>query len=247
MGTTAVPAEISEPPKSVGARLVGVFFSPGETFADIARKPDFIMPLILLVAGSIGVTETMLAKIGIERIVRQQIEHSGRASNMSPDQMQQAVEQGARIGGVIAHISGVLVLPIILVIIAAVGMLIMSAVFGSPVSFKTAFSITSYASIVSLLGSLMAIALIFFGDPEHFNPQSPMPTNPGFFMDPGSTSRPLLAVAGSLDIFSFWTMALLGIGFSAASAKKAKTASVFLAFFALWAVIVLIKVGIAAL
>ncbi|HEV2494714.1 MAG TPA: YIP1 family protein [Terriglobia bacterium] len=246
MGTTAAPAQISESPKSLGARLVGVFFSPGETFADITRKPDFIAPLVILTLASIAVTETMLAKIGIERIVRQQIEHSSRASSMSPDQMQQAVEQGARIGGIIAHISGVLAVPIILLIIAAVGMLIMSAIFGSPVSFKTAFSVTCYASMVSLLGSVMAIALIFFGDPEHFNPQSPMPTNPGFFLDP-STSKPLLALAGSLDIFSFWMMALLGIGFSAASAKKAKTTSVFLAFFALWAVVVLIKVGIAAL
>jgi Yip1-like protein len=244
MSTTTTPAEISESPKSLGARLVGVFFSPGETFADIARKPDFLAPLILLTVASIAVTETMLAKIGIERIVRQQIERSNRAASMSPDQMQQTVEQGARVGGIIAHVSGVLGVPIFLVIIAAVGMLIMSAIFGSPVSFKTALSLTCYASMVSLLGSLMAIAMILFGDPEHFNPQSPMPSNPGFFLDPG-TSKPLVALAGSLDIFSFWLMALLGIGFSAASAKKAKTLSVFLVFFALWAVVVLIKVGIA--
>jgi len=246
MGTTAAPAEMSEAPKSLGARLVGVFFSPGDTFADIARQPSFIAPLIILSLASIAVTETMLAKIGIERIIRQQIEHSGRASSMSPEQMQQAVEQGARIGGIVTHVIGVIALPIFLVIIAAVGMLIMSAIFGSPVGFKTALSITCYASIVSLLGSIMAIALILFGDPEHFNPQSPMPTNPGFFLDPG-TSKPLVAVAGSLDIFSFWMIALLAIGFSATSGKKAKTTSVFLVFFALWAVVVLIKVGIAAL
>ena len=37
------------PSKSFVARLVGVFFSPGETFADVARRPDFIIPLLIMV------------------------------------------------------------------------------------------------------------------------------------------------------------------------------------------------------
>src|SRR5256885_3186589 len=42
MGATVSPAEVPEPPKSFAARFAGVFFSPGATFADIARKPDWI-------------------------------------------------------------------------------------------------------------------------------------------------------------------------------------------------------------
>lgn len=246
MGMTVPQPEVAEPPKSFGARLVGVFFAPAATFADIVRHPNFVAPFIILTLSSIAVTETMLAKIGIERIVRQGIEHSSRASSMSPEQMQQAVEQGARIAGIITHLIGVIALPIFLLVVAGVGMLIASAIFGSPVNFKTAFSVACYASLVTLLSSLMAIALILLGDPEHFNPQSPTPTNPGFFLA-ADTSKPLLALLGSLDIFSFWLMALLGIGFSEATKRKAKAMSVFLVFFGLWAVVVLIKIGFAML
>lgn len=246
MGATASAAEVAGPGKSIGARLVGVFFSPGATFADIARKPDFLVPLLLLVACSVAVTETMLAKIGIEQIIRNQIEHSSRGASMTPEQIQQAVEQGAKFGAILTHIIGVVAVPIFLLIIAGVGMLIVSAIFGSPVSFKTAFSVASYANVIFILSSLMTLAMILFGDAEHYNPQNAIPSNPAFFLDPG-TSKPLMALAGSIDIFSFWIMALLAIGFSQATQRKVKTMSVFLCFFGLWAVVVVIKIGLSML
>src|SRR5579859_7223685 len=52
-------AEHAEPPKSFVERFIGVFISPGETFADIVRKPDFIAPMIVLIVITVAVTETM--------------------------------------------------------------------------------------------------------------------------------------------------------------------------------------------
>jgi len=246
MGATVSPSEALEPPKSFAARFAGVFFSPGATLADIARKPDFIAPLVASMLASVVVTETMIWKIGMERIVRQQIEHSSRGATMTPEQVQQSVEQGARIGGMIAHVAGVLGMPVGALIVAGIGLLIVSVVFGSPVNFATAFSVACYASLVTILSSLMAIAMIFFGDPEHFNPQSPVPSNLGFFLSP-DTSKPLMSLASSFDVFTLWFMALLAIGFSAATNRKAKSLALFWCFFGLWMVLVLIKMGFAML
>ena len=101
MGATVSPAEVLEPPKSFAARFAGVFFSPGATFADIARKPDFIPPLVAGILASMVVTETMLWKIGMERIVRQQIEHSSRGATMTPEQVQQASNKGLASAGLL--------------------------------------------------------------------------------------------------------------------------------------------------
>ena len=56
-----------------------------------------------------------------------------------------------------------------------------------------------------------------------------------------------MSLAGSFDIFTFWFMALLAIGFSAATNRKAKSLSLFWCFFGLWMVLVLIKMGAATL
>jgi Yip1 domain len=240
------PAGEPRPSKSYFERFVGVFYSPGETFDDIVTKPDFVFPLVLLMLSTISVAEVMLAKIGMERIVRMQIEQSSRASSMSPEQMQQAIEQGARIGGIIAHGSFIFVV-IGMLIIAAIGLGIVNAIFGASVKFKTAFSVTSYAGLVSLVGAVMAIALILFGDPEHFNSQNPVPANLGFFLNPLETSKPMMALASSLDIFTVWNMILLGIGFSKSTGGKAKPTAVCFSFFGLWVLWVLIKMGLAML
>jgi len=248
MSTVAVtPDEPAPPAKSFPARFVGVFVSPGETFADIARSPGFLPPMIVAAIMSIAVTETMLAKIGMERIVRMSIEQSKGAANMSPQQIDQAVQQGAKIGGIIAHVAGVIGAPIFLLILAGLGLLIVNAMFGGQANFKTALSVASYAYMPLLLGGLMALGIIVFGDPEHFNPENPAPTNAGFFLNPLDTSKPLYKFATSMDLFTIWLLVLLGIGFSAAAGRKVKALNVFLVYFGMWMVWVIGKVALSAL
>jgi len=249
MSTPDTSPPVAEAPaaKSFASRFVGIFFSPGETFADIVHTPNFIPPLVALVAGMVAVTETMLAKIGMERIVRASIEQSKTASSMSPEQMQQAVEQGARIGGIIAHLTGFLAPPLFLLIIAGIGLLIVNVIFGTQADFKTAFAVCCYANLVSMVGTVMALAMVLGGDPEHFNAQNMMPSNPGFFLNPVENSKPVLALLSSLDIFSLWLMALLGIGFSAATKGKVKALPIFFTYLGLWMIYVVGKVGLAML
>jgi hypothetical protein len=248
MSTAESPSAAAEAPapKSFPARFLGVFVSPGETFAEIARRPDFIAPLIVLILATIAVSETMLARVGMERLVRMQLEHSSRASSMTPPQMQQAVDQGVRIGTILAHL-GFVFLPVVLLLIAVICLAVTNAIFGGRITFGTAFSIVCYANLVSVLTSVIAIVMIIFGDVEHFNPQNPVPTNPGFFLNPAETPRALLSLAGSFDIFSLWIIVLLGIGLSEAAARKVKIASITLTLFGLWLVWVLAKVVLSIL
>ncbi len=243
----ASPAGEAPPPKSFFERLVGVFLSPGEAFEDIARQPDFIAPLIALVLTNIAVAETRIAKIGMERIVRASLEHSSRASNMSPEQLEQAVSQGAKIGAIVAHIFAVIGAPILMLAVAGLGLLFVNVFFGAGVNFKTALAVACYGYVVAVLAGLMGLAMVLFGDPEHFNAQSPVPSNPGFFMNPYESSKPLLALASSLDIFTFWAMVLWGVGFSQASQRKVRALTIFFCYLAVWAVLVLVRMGLATL
>jgi hypothetical protein len=246
MGDVMVkPADADTPAQSFPERLMGIFISPAETLADVARKPDFVAPLILGVLGAIAVTETMLWKIGMERIVRTSIEQSGRASSMSPEQVDQAVRQGASIGAIVAHIGAVVGAPIFLLILAGLGLLIVNLIFGAQTKFKTVFSLICYANLVSLLGALMALAVILFGDPEHFNAQSPVPSNVGFFLNPREVSKPLYSLASSADIFTIWLLILIAVGLAEGAGRKVKPLSIFLVYAGFWVIWILVKAGLA--
>jgi hypothetical protein len=51
---------------------------------------------------------------------------------------------------------------------------------------------------------------------------------------------------GSLDLFSFWMMILMAIGYSATNPKKISVGKAFGSIIAVWFIYVLVKVGIAA-
>jgi hypothetical protein len=228
-------------------RFVEVFSEPGRAFDQIARNPDFLSPLVLLILVSVAVTETMLSKIGMRRIIELSIEQSGQASSMSPEQIRQAVERGAAIASVIAHLSGLLAVPIFLAAVAGIGLIVLNGIYGAHASFKKVFSVACYADLPGVIGGVMAVAVILFGDPEHFNPKSPAPTNLGFFLNPQDTSHVAYAVANSLDFVVLWFLILLAMGLSRVSGGTAKSRPIFFIFFGLWMILILAKVGFALL
>ena len=244
---SAPDAQEAAPSKPFLSRLIGVFIEPGETFEDIARKPDFVAPLILLVLVSMAVVETMLTKIGMERVIRHSLAQSGQAASMGAAQLNEAVHRGTAIAGVIAQISGVLGIPVFMLVVAGLGLVALNGFFGAGVKFKEVFSATCYAYMPSIVGGVMAIAVMIFGDPASFNPSSPAPTNLAFFLNPLTTSHAVLALASSLDIIILWFLVLLAIGLSRVARNKVKASSIFITFAGAWILLIIVKVGFAML
>ncbi len=232
-------------PLPFGQRYLGVFVRPGEVFADIARNPDFMKPLLVLVAVSLTVTQTMLAKVGMHRILYDALMHSGRASNLSPEQISNIVGKSVALATIIAQLGSLFGVPVFLLAVAGVGLILLNGVFGIHASFTKVFSVACYADLPSVLGGLLAIAVMLFGNPDHFNPHSPGPSNPGFFLNPATASRPVMALASSLDIFVLWFLVLLAMGLSRVAEGKVKSRTIFALFLGLWVLLVAVKVAFA--
>lgn len=235
------------PSMSFFSRVLGVFIEPGDTFEDIARNPGWIAPLILLTLASLAAVTTMLVKVGASRIALQAIQRSGRAAQMDPAQLSQIAERSAGIMRIVMPVSALFGAAIFLLIVAGLGLLFLNVFFGQHAKFKAVFSVACYANLPSVLGALMAITVMLFGDPAAFNPQAPAPTNPGFFMNPLTTSHVVFALGSSFDILIFWFLALLAIGLSRVVQKKVKATTIFLVYLGVWALLVAFKVGAALL
>lgn len=228
---------------SATARLFAVFTEPSKTFADIARRPGFWAAMIVMIIISFITGEALVRHIGAAQIVRRSLELSGRAATMSPEQMQQAMTQGGKFVGIIP-VFGLVIVPVGLLIFAAIGLLLLKVVFGSNATFKTAFSVAAHANLPMFIASILALLIIFFGDPASINPNNLVPTNIGFFLSRQAVGGALYSLATSMDVFSFWVMGLLGIGFSAASGGKVRARSMFLGFLILWVIYVLLRAGL---
>ena len=118
----------------------------------------------------------MLEKVGAGRIIRQSLEISGRAAQMTPEQLDQAVHRVATFTAISMRVGGVLGVPIFLLVIAALGLFIVNVIFGASANFKTCFSVVCYANLVLLVGVVLGLVMILFGDAEQFNPENFVPT-----------------------------------------------------------------------
>ena len=245
--TLAPPGPYEPQEDSFFSRAMGVFISPGSAFQSIVRRPDFLAPLIISTVASILIIECMLEKIGAGRIIRQSLEMSGKAAQMTPEQLDQAVSRSAGITAIIMRVAAVAGVPIFLLIIAAVGLFIANVIFGGSAGFKACFSVVCYANLVLLVGVVLGLVMIFAGDLEQFNPDNFIPTTVGFFLNPREISKPVYVIASSFDILRMWFVFLSSMGLSVATGKKVGTLSIFLTYLGIWILIVLGHAGIVAM
>jgi hypothetical protein len=246
--TTAAP----EAPKPIGAmgRIIGVLISPRETFEDIARRPSWLAPIVVLAIISIATTAAIGQRIGWRNVIEKQIAQNPsaqqRMEKLTPDQREHMIELQSKIAPYAGYIFGAIGFPIVALIVAAILLGIFNATSSAELDFKSSFSIVSHAYMPFVIASLLAILIMFLKSPDQIDLQNVLASNLGAFVSSGS-ARWLKVLGASLDIFSFWTLGLMAFGYSVARPKKISFGSALTWVVVIWAVYVLIKVGLAAL
>jgi hypothetical protein len=134
---------------------------------------------------------------------------------------------------------------IILAVFAAVYMGAFNFGLGTEIPYKQALAVVIYASLPTIVRSLLAIVSIFaLSSPDSFNFENPVATNPGILVS--VTQQPALyKLLSSLDVVTIWSLIVTGIGFSAIS--KVKRGTAIGVVLGIYAVVVLVQVGFKAI
>jgi len=242
MATSPIPAPEAQAALSPFSRVVGVFFSPGATFADIVRKPSWVLPLVLTTILSIGVSFAINQRINWREFMNQQIEKSPRAAQMSAEQKQQQIQGGAKFSPVFTYGIGLLGPILGVLIIGLVMWGAYSLLGGASTNFNTAFSITAHAFLTGLVSSPLFILILYLKAYGTADLENPVAANLAALL-PDDSAKWLLALGKSIDLFTFWTLILLATGFAAVNLKKLKGAKSFTIAFGVWAAYVVCRVG----
>ncbi|HKO57605.1 MAG TPA: Yip1 family protein [Thermoanaerobaculia bacterium] len=228
----------AEPKPNPWQRIVGVFFSPTETMQSIARRPDIVVPLVILLVCS--------ALMGV--VIGMRVDFAAAAmENMPPNapaaQAESAMKMAAMIGKISSFVAPLFTL-IGLAIIAGV-LLIAFRIMGGEGDYKQAFSVLTYASFPTVLKSLItAIVLLARSGVGAQELETLVRSNAAFLVEQ-KTNPILFSLLTSFDVFTIWFVILLIIGFAAISRfSKAKSAAIIIS---LWMVAIVVKLGFVAL
>jgi hypothetical protein len=242
MATIPAPAPEAQASLSPFARVVGVFFSPKNTFEDIVRKPSWVLPLVLTTILSIAVSFSINQRINWREFMSQQIEKSPRAAQLSAEQKERQIEGGAKFSPPFTYAIGLCGPILAALIIGLVMWGAYSLLGGVSTNFSTAFSITAHAFLTGLVSSPLFILILYLKPYGTADLDNPIAANLAAFL-PDDSAKWLVALCKSFDLFTFWTLILLAIGFTAVNPKKLKGAKAFTIAFSVWATFVVLRVG----
>lgn len=227
------PASVSLSPEPTGPglsepqRLLNTFIAPTKTFEDLKRNSSWWVPWLISSVFALVFAVVAVQKIDMVRFVQQQIDKSPSAQKRMEQATPEQRAQGIAIQATITKVTFYIVPLFLLIgglITAAVLMAVFNFLLGAEVPFSRAMAIAFYAGLPGILGSiLLIVSFLVSADPSTIDiAGNPMPTNPGFFLDPQG-NKILYGLASALDVFKIWWVALLGLGFSVASSNRKPT------------------------
>jgi hypothetical protein len=244
-----VPSPAPETPEKPGGffqNLVDVYFSPREAFTRIVRSPSFVLPLVAYLVLVLGFTGIWMNQIDAREFVKMQLEESGRWDKIPADQREAVLDRAPGQMKIFGWLGPVVFTPLMLVVVAAVLMFIFRFFYSGEVAFTPAFAVVTWVffAVALVTTPLLLLVLHLKGD-WNVNPQDVVQANLGLLLDKSTAAKPLWALLTSVDVFSLWMVFLLAVGFAVASRKT--TASALWGVAIPWILIVLVKVGWAAL
>jgi hypothetical protein len=241
-------------PQSFFNRLIGVYFSPGETFQEIGRAPRVLVPIIVMMVVGAVVGYLMIDRIGVRNFFGQQFNQAVASGQMTQEQANQQLEvMSSGTVGTITKASFPLVGAVqglIFALIVAGVFKLISMVMGFENDFKPLLAVTLYTLVaISLISSLLMVILLYLKSPEEIDVQNLVGSNLNALLVTavGKDGLPafIMAFARWIDLFAIWILILLSIGYAAVS-RRLKVSTVAITLGGLYVVIALLFSAVAA-
>jgi hypothetical protein len=208
-------------PMSEVSRLIGVFFEPKKTFTDIAQRPGWILPTLIVIVCAVIYIGAFSSHIGWEPYLHRTMDNNRQLLQMPAEQRQNVFNIYLRVLPIFGYVAAVVFTPLMFLVGAAIAMGIIKGLMGVPIRFKQAFAAFAYASLPNCIYSLLATIVIFATPhPEDFNVQNGFFSNPAALMDFQTSSKFLYTVVRYVDVFVIWVVLLIATGLKAAAGKR---------------------------
>ena len=227
--------------------VMGLWTSPGEAFGSILRRPQVLAPLIALVAVQLAFTGIWMGEVDPSEFMKLQMEESGQWEKIPLDGRAEVLESQGRFFPIMAWAGAVLGAPILALVVAGLLLFVFRFFYASQVSFKPALSIVAHAFLaVGLVTAPLTLLVLALRGDWNINPEAAIQANLSLLLgDRDDVPKFLWSFAESLDLFSFWALWLLALGFGLASSRGWR--HVLAGVLAPWAIYVLAKSSLAAL
>jgi hypothetical protein len=223
-------AEAKASPQNFFSRLIGVYFSPGETFAGMAGAPRVVAPIIALILLLLASVVISASRVPFEKIAESQIQQRVASGRITEEQAEQQREGTRRIAPFMKYVIpiGIIVWTLAMVFAFAGVAKLVSMMMGVENKYLPLLSVTTYSMLaVYTISTVIFTILLFLKPVDEFDWNNPLGSNVAALLSAvGVEGLPsfVKTLLTYVDVFYIWKVALIGIG-GAAVSQKLKTSS----------------------
>ncbi len=210
-----LPAEPAAPAKSLPARLMGVLFTPRETYADIVARPRVLGALAaVILISSVAVYTFMSTEVGQQAGLDMQVRQMESFGRTMTDAQYQRMEQMAGYSKYFAVGGQVVSLPLFALIIAGLAYAVFNAALGGDATFKQVFAVVVHSGVIISVQQLFTLPL------DYVRESLSSPTNLAVFFPFLEENTFVARMLGSIDLFLIWWSISLAIGLGVLYRKR---------------------------
>ncbi len=246
-GVEAILEQLSERPEETAGeamgvfqRIIGVFFRPAKVFESLRRKPDIVVPLIL-----VAVVTVVVSNLVVDIAINDQIRQIEQNETIPDDQKDLIIDrmEASRTGSsrfLYTSIIPVLTTMIVLLVVTGVFLGIGNFVLGGAAGFKQMFSIYLYAYLIlAIAGNLVKVPLWLT------QKTLKVQTSLAILLPTTQNKTTLYTILSNFDVFTLWFLVVFGIGF--ATLYRFSQQKGIAVVFSTWLTWVLVKVALGGL
>jgi hypothetical protein len=232
-----VSVATSVPPAASGSdnlfsRLLGVIFSPKDTFTRIAARPSWVLALTFVTLFVTLLTFVFLStEVGQSAWLDQQVRQTEAFTGQVTEQQYTMFESMAPTVRYWAGLTAVMV-PLFNLVIAGIVLAVFNALLGGSASFKQVAAVLAHSGAVSIVQQIFIFPL------NYARESMSSATNLGLFVPFLDEGNLVARFLGTIDLFIVWWLLVLAIGLGVLYRRK--TAPIFWSFMGVYVVIALV-------
>ncbi len=190
--------------------LINIFLEPSKVFNEQKEKPSFLLPLLLMVAFTALMTLMYFNSVDSEWFKEHQLAASSQEMSAAQIEEMKKNMPAAKVMGYFGVVGAFIGIALISSIFALY-YLLAGKMTGNNISFKHGLSLTAWAGMPTILGSIIVIVGII-----GMNPQTALESLNLINLDPLFIQLPTdhawSGFAKSFSLLSFWSLFLAALG-----------------------------------
>jgi hypothetical protein len=226
--------------------LVGLYHEPETSFADLLPAARFWRPFAAYFVLTLAFTAVWVTQVDPRAFFEAQLEASGQAGRIPPDQRSAVLDSQARAFPYIAWLGPFVGVPFAVFLGAGVYSVVFRFFLGSEIPFKRTATIVAWTLLtVACVTTPLILCVLFLRGDWSLNPAQVLQANLAIAVEKDAVPRALYAILDSLDLFTLFGLYLLNAGFKMGAGLRPSL--VRIGVVVPWALYVLLKAALALL